>query len=580
MHPLWERLGALLVYVNPFAGEMNKSRRMAALQARAFAAADHAVLQIDLLGCDDSPGDFSDATCAAWLNGVVGACAHARARHAGVWPQSAPPPLRLWGRRAGCLLAAETAARLDGPSYLLFWQPALQGKAVPHQFLRLHTASVLPGESAGQTAETRRQAFDAGQTVDAAGHGMCPALASGVEAARLLPAPHAGRLEWIEIATNADGSLFTVAASALPVWAQVGWIDRQHPVAGRRFWQTTDVEVAPELVAAALLALGLDEAASPSASATVMEPIALGQCRMSAHTEQTTTFDSQGSTLLGIVAAPAHGRVQADIGVLVVLGGPQYRAGSHRQFVQLARALDEAGHVALRFDVRGTGDSHGQPAGFEAVSDDIAAAIGPLQAQAPQARRAALFGLSDGASAASLYLYDPNDSRVAAICLLNPWVPTDQRFARTHVRHFYFKRLASGEFWRKLLAGDGGKLALADSAGALRRSRQAADSAPLAPMRRPNVHFRDAMRSVCAASTGPVLLAISGDDLTAKEFADSVAADSTWRQLILRGSTQTLPLPGADHTLSKPTAKRPFEEAMIRWLTAIESPPALATAVP
>jgi exosortase A-associated hydrolase 2 len=61
----------LVVHVHPFAEEMNKSRRMAAQQARALAAAGFAVLQIDLLGCGDSAGDSSDATWAAWLADVV-----------------------------------------------------------------------------------------------------------------------------------------------------------------------------------------------------------------------------------------------------------------------------------------------------------------------------------------------------------------------------------------------------------------------------------------------------------------------------------------------------------------------------
>ena len=39
----------LVVYVHPFAEEMNKSRRMAALQSRALAEAGFAVLQLDLM---------------------------------------------------------------------------------------------------------------------------------------------------------------------------------------------------------------------------------------------------------------------------------------------------------------------------------------------------------------------------------------------------------------------------------------------------------------------------------------------------------------------------------------------------
>ncbi len=289
---------------------------------------------------------------------------------------------------------------------------------------------------------------------------------------------------------------------------------------------------------------------------------------MSAYTETAIAFDCHGSTLLGIMAAPPPGRIQSDTAVLVVVGGPQYRAGSHRQFVQLSRALAAAGHAVLRFDARGMGDSQGQPAGFEAVSDDIAAAICALQAHAPRTRRVALFGLCDGASAALLYMHDTGDARVGAICLLNPWVRTEESLARTHVRHYYLQRLASGDFWRKLLAGGVGTRALGEFASTVRRSRQPAPAAAKGGRRQ--AHFRDAMQRGCAAFNGPLLLALSGDDLTAKEFSDCVAADITWRKLLSRDGTQTVRLAGADHTLSNPDGQRAFEAEMIQWLSAAE----------
>src|SRR5262245_37346209 len=47
-------------------------------------------------------------------------------------------------------------------------------------------------------------------------------------------------------------------------------------------------------------------------------------------------FDCEGQRLFGILSQPASpGRR----GVLIVVGGPQYRAGSHRQFTLLARDL-------------------------------------------------------------------------------------------------------------------------------------------------------------------------------------------------------------------------------------------------
>jgi alpha/beta superfamily hydrolase len=57
--------------VHPFVEEMNKSRRMAALQSRSLAARGYSVLQIDLFGCGDSSGDFADASWEIWVQDVV-----------------------------------------------------------------------------------------------------------------------------------------------------------------------------------------------------------------------------------------------------------------------------------------------------------------------------------------------------------------------------------------------------------------------------------------------------------------------------------------------------------------------------
>ena len=70
------------------------------------------------------------------------------------------------------------------------------------------------------------------------------------------------------------------------------------------------------------------------------------------YTEETTVFACAGDTLMGILAKP---ETPADTGVIVIVGGPQYRVGSHRQFVLLSRALAAAGYAVLRFDYRGMG---------------------------------------------------------------------------------------------------------------------------------------------------------------------------------------------------------------------------------
>jgi len=88
--------------------------------------------------------------------------------------------------------------------------------------------------------------------------------------------------------------------------------------------------------------------------------------------EQALVFDCQGEQLIGIIH---QGESEIRIGVLIVVGGPQYRVGSHRQFLLLARALALHGTPVMRFDVRGMGDSGGEQRFFDQLDDDIRAAV-------------------------------------------------------------------------------------------------------------------------------------------------------------------------------------------------------------
>ena len=66
--------------------------------------------------------------------------------------------------------------------------------------------------------------------------------------------------------------------------------------------------------------------------------------------EEALVFGCGGEALVGVLARPD---APAARGVLIVVGGPQYRAGSHRQFTHLARELARNGIASLRFDYRG-----------------------------------------------------------------------------------------------------------------------------------------------------------------------------------------------------------------------------------
>jgi len=257
-------------------------------------------------------------------------------------------------------------------------------------------------------------------------------------------------------------------------------------------------------------------------------------------TEEAVCFDCAGEQLLGIVSLPP-GKPGA-LGVVVVVGGPQYRAGSHRMFVQLARRLATEGFAVLRFDVRGMGDSTGDAAGFEAQSDDIQAAIGALMQRVPQLRSVVLWGLCDGASAALLYLDEQNDRRVGGVCLVNPWAKSEAVEARAQVKHYYLDRLRQRDFWLKLLRGGVGPGALGELLQALRRARQ--------PLRVEPLSYQARMLRGWNRRMPATLLVLSGRDYTAREFEEFAGSQPGWAAVLAAPGLVRVDIAGADHTFS------------------------------
>lgn len=276
--------------------------------------------------------------------------------------------------------------------------------------------------------------------------------------------------------------------------------------------------------------------------------------------ERVVEFTVEGHALFGVLCS----RPQAqDVGVVVVVGGPQYRAGSHRQFVHLARRLAAAGYPCLRFDYRGMGDSEGALRDFETVGDDIAAATDALLAAEPGLRRVVLWGLCDGASAALLYLHDRRDARVCGLALLNPWVRTGASQARTRVKHYYLQRLMAPDFWRKLIVGGVRLAALSGFIDNLRASRQLGHEAPR------QLAYPERMAAAWAAFEGRILLMISEHDYTAREFEEYAAASQAWQCTLAARHPLQVALADADHTCSGPQARIAAEDATVAWLASL-----------
>ena len=279
------------------------------------------------------------------------------------------------------------------------------------------------------------------------------------------------------------------------------------------------------------------------------------------HYEEALVFDCEGKSLLGILSGAGR---PAGRGVLIVVGGPQYRAGSNRQFTLLARHLAERDVPTLRFDYRGMGDSDGEVRTFDRVGADIRSAIDKFFSSIPGLKDVVIWGLCDAASAALFYAHQ--DARVSGVVLLNPWVRTQQGLARVHLRHYYVRRLFQASLWQKVARGEfnirGAAAALGRIVSDAMGRGPSSDNIAESPASESPLPVR--MERALRGFQGRVLLILSGNDLTAQEFKDVVAASSRWQRLLSGDRITRYDLPEANHTF----ARREWRDQVARWTEA------------
>lgn len=226
----------IVVFVSPFAEELNKSRRLMAQQAHRLALEGFEAVLFDCQGTGDSEGDFADASWEGWrtdLDHVV--------RGLGVAADGRD--LTLIAVRAGALLAAGWLESAGFPrSRLLLWQPAASGAQVLRQFLRLR---VVAQKFAGieESAEALWSRLGAGESIEVAGYELSPRLArevTQVDLSRWRP-PAGMRIDWLDIGSGRRDSPLPVSARVIESWRMAGARVAYQWLEAEPFWATQEI---------------------------------------------------------------------------------------------------------------------------------------------------------------------------------------------------------------------------------------------------------------------------------------------------------------------------------------------------
>lgn len=549
-------LGDVLV-VPAFAEEMNRCRAMVALQARALAELGVGTLVVDPHGTGDSAGEFSQASWAQWRQDLLLAVAWLDAHGKGC--------RALLALRLGAIMAAELVRECPRVSQLVLWQPVLSGKTFYTQFLRIRLAAEMNQPDRIKSTNELRAMSAQGQLVEVSGYEVGPTLAAELDGLNFDLSACAERLaiDWFEVQTDAEASLAPASQKTIDTLRSSVASLHAQAVTGPAFWHVHEREVAPALIAATAMRVGNWVAAPPPG------PVERDCPAEVANPTELPLFLPCGPDSLS--ACLHQGAPAAKRGVVIVVaGGPQYRAGAHRQFVSLARKLAGVGHPVLRFDLRGMGDSTGSYLGFEHSAPDIRAAIDGLLARQADLREVVLVGECESASGILFYAWQ--DQRVTGVVLVNPWVRTAEGQAQVILKDYYLDRLRSPAFWRKLRSGEfrlgESLLSLRDVVRAYVRGKRMFAKSSLGHVKDDLAGMPLPVKTATGLSRfhGRVMLLMSGHDYIAREFDEVTAASRAWDGLLESERVVRKEVDGADHTFSKRAWKDSASDAVVAWV--------------
>ncbi|MEL7187867.1 MAG: hydrolase 2, exosortase A system-associated [Pseudomonadota bacterium] len=241
LHVPDQHIGCVL-FVPPFAEEMNKSRRQITQTAQALAAAGYASLVVDLSCTGDSDGEFNGASWNEWQRDIASAMRWAATEGFQV--------TALIATRLGCVLAAATLRRFDFTvQKSIFWQPIASGSRSMTQFLRLRVASSMMADDAQETVASLKKRLAAGELLEVAGYELSSQLFNEVEVVKLTVDAfrNLGELSVLEVSRIPGADVSAAGRKILDNAKTAGNASFGQRVEGDPFWSSTEIVTSAEL---------------------------------------------------------------------------------------------------------------------------------------------------------------------------------------------------------------------------------------------------------------------------------------------------------------------------------------------
>jgi len=234
--------GEAVIFVPPFAEEMNKSRRMMGLLGHSLAAKGVLMVIPDLYGTGDSEGGFSDARWSIWLDNVE-QLVH-KLKEQGIKTVS------FTGLRMGCLLINDYISQQKSAiKRVVFWKPVTSGKQMVNQFLRLRVAnSMMDGKK--ETIETLRGLLVGEGELEIAGYSLNADLIHTLDEKKISAGSFDSsiNLYWFEVLASENQPMPMASTKTIQNLVDRGVDVNVQQFVGENFWANQEIAEIPELI--------------------------------------------------------------------------------------------------------------------------------------------------------------------------------------------------------------------------------------------------------------------------------------------------------------------------------------------
>jgi len=236
--------GDVVLFIPPFAEEMNKSRRMMALLGRSLSTKGTLMVIPDLYGTGDSEGDFSDANWTIWQNNLE--LLVQKLQEDGV------KTLSLVGLRMGCLLINDIISKYQiKVKDVIFWKPVTSGKQMINQFLRLRVANSMM-DGLKETTTSLREKLASESELEVAGYGLNAGLVSDLDEQVMANKSFDDAINWhwFEVLAANSQSIPIASTKLIEGLSGRGIKTNLQQFVGENFWANQEIAEVPELISA------------------------------------------------------------------------------------------------------------------------------------------------------------------------------------------------------------------------------------------------------------------------------------------------------------------------------------------